>query len=486
MRAAGHSAPRLGLLGGRYEPRTVIASGGMGQVWSGRDALLGRPVAIKVLGGELAGDPSFLARFRAEAQHAAMLNHPNIAAVHDYGEQVADDGGEPLAFLIMELVEGEALATLLAPDSPLDVPRTLSILAQTAAALAAAHEAGVIHRDIKPANVLVRADGVVKITDFGIAWSAASAPLTGTGQIVGTAHYLSPEQAQGAKATPASDVYSLGVVAYECLAGRRPFDGDNTVQIALKHIDQQPAPLPADIPEPVRSLVAHAMAKDPAERIPDGAHLRDAVDRVRSHLGDRGAQAIPAAARPVRERTARGSPTAVLPAAAAALAGSADPPTGREGTRPLAAVGEAPHSRRNGRLVVAVAGVAIVLLAAILVGLMTGPGLPSTPAARTTPPTSGGSSAAARPTPARSSVDAALMVGRSVGEVRARLTALGLVPRLAPIQTASVAAGTVIAVAPTGALERGQAVTVTYAVAPPAGQGGGGGKGRDGGGDGGD
>jgi eukaryotic-like serine/threonine-protein kinase len=180
----------------------------------------------------------------------------------------------------MELVEGPSLADLLARRGRLGVGRTLSILRQLSAALAAAHEAGVVHRDVKPANVLVRPDGVVKITDFGIAASAASAALTETGQVVGTARYLSPEQARGKRGTPASDVYALGLVGYECLAGHPAFDGPDPVQVAARQVTEPPPPLPPDVPEPVRGLVQTATAKDPARRLPDGAALRDALDRV--------------------------------------------------------------------------------------------------------------------------------------------------------------------------------------------------------------
>src|SRR4051812_45886125 len=248
----------------------------MGRVWRARDTLLERPVAVKVLRSEFTGDPTFRARFRAEAQHTAALHHPNIAAVFDYGE--LEEDGERLAYLVMELVEGETLTALLEREGRLDAARTLDLLRQTSAALAAAHAAGVVHRDVKPGNILMGSDGVIKITDFGIAWSASSVPLTGTGQVVGTAHYLSPEQAEGAKATPASDVYALGTVAYECLAGRRPFDGENSVQIALKQIREAPLPLPTSVPAVVRQLVERAMAKDPAARFQDGAALRVAVD----------------------------------------------------------------------------------------------------------------------------------------------------------------------------------------------------------------
>src|SRR3712207_426210 len=273
--------PGVRTLGGRYALRSLLATGGMGQVWRADDVLLDRPVAVKLLRSEYTGDPTFLARFRAEAHHTARLVHPNIAALHDYGEVVAA-GGETCAYLVMELVEGEPLSALLTRCGRLDPQRTLDIVRQTAAALAVAHAAGVVHRDVKPGNVLVGWDGVVKITDFGIAWSASSVPLTRTGQVVGTAHYLSPEQAEGGKAGPASDVYALGAFTYECLAGRRAFDGESPVQIALAQIRDEPEPLPDDVPEPMRTLVARAMVKDPALRFPDGAAFRAAIDAVRA------------------------------------------------------------------------------------------------------------------------------------------------------------------------------------------------------------
>src|ERR1700710_1709561 len=165
--------PARRTLADRYELRALLAAGGMGQVWRAHDQLLGRPVAVKVLRSEYTGDELFLARFRAEAQHAAALSHPNIAAVYDYGEEPAIDGsGEHLAYLVMELVEGESLSVALARAGSLSPSRTLDVLRQTASALAVAHEAGVVHRDVKPGNVLVSGDGTVKITDFGIAWSA--------------------------------------------------------------------------------------------------------------------------------------------------------------------------------------------------------------------------------------------------------------------------------------------------------------------------
>ena len=202
-----------------------------------------------MLRSEYTGDPTFLARFRAEAQHAASLSHPNIAAVFDYGEEIAQDGtGETLAYLVMELVEGEPLSTLVAREGPLATETTLSLLRQTAFGLGEAHRAGMVHRDVKPGNILVRPDGSVKITDFGIAWSARSVALTRTGQVIGTPQYLSPEQAEGRPTTPASDVYALGLIGYECLTGHPAFEGDNAVTIALKQVRQDPEPLPDDLP----------------------------------------------------------------------------------------------------------------------------------------------------------------------------------------------------------------------------------------------
>jgi serine/threonine protein kinase len=266
------------LLAGRYEITAPIATGGMGEVWKARDRVLDRDVAAKVLKSEYTDDPSFLARFRNEARHTAALSHPNIASVYDYGE--TEQAGQQLAFLVMELVDGQPLVTILHEEHRLPVDWTLHVLGQSADGLSAAHRAGVVHRDIKPGNLLVRPDGVVKLTDFGIAQARDATPLTRTGMVVGTAQYLSPEQAQGMEVTAASDVYSLGVVAYECLAGVRPFDGASQVAIALAHINRPPPPLPGDVPPAVRLLVERALAKDAADRFPDGGAFADAIRRV--------------------------------------------------------------------------------------------------------------------------------------------------------------------------------------------------------------
>jgi serine/threonine protein kinase/cytoskeletal protein RodZ len=246
--------------GGRYELDSRIAIGGMGEVWEATDHVIGRTVAIKILKDEYMGDPGFLERFRAEARHAALVNHEGIASVFDYGEENGS------AFLVMELVPGEALSTILEREGSLSTDKTLDIVAQTASALQAAHAAGLVHRDIKPGNLLITPDGRVKITDFGIARIADQVPLTATGQVMGTVQYLSPEQASGHAASPATDTYSLGIVAYESLAGKRPFTGESQVAIAMAQINDAPPPLPPTVAEPVQNFVMSMIAKKPEDR----------------------------------------------------------------------------------------------------------------------------------------------------------------------------------------------------------------------------
>ncbi|MFE6735779.1 serine/threonine protein kinase [Microbacterium sp. NPDC057650] len=276
--------------GGRYELQSRIAIGGMGEVWEATDHVIGRIVAIKILKDEYMGDPGFLERFRAEARHAALVNHEGIASVFDYGEENGS------AYLVMELVPGEALSTLLERDGELSADKTLDIVAQTASALQAAHAAGLVHRDIKPGNLLITPDGRVKITDFGIARIADQVPLTATGQVMGTVQYLSPEQASGHPASPATDIYSLGIVAYECLAGRRPFTGESQVAIAMAQINEQPPPLPATVPQPVQNLVMAMIAKKPADRPSSAATVARAAQALRRGDLNSAAIAVPAIA----------------------------------------------------------------------------------------------------------------------------------------------------------------------------------------------
>ncbi|WP_255770257.1 serine/threonine-protein kinase [Pseudarthrobacter sulfonivorans] len=269
--------PTTGItLGGRFQLTTRIAIGGMGEVWKAKDLVLGRIVAIKVLKEEYTGDPGFLQRFRAEARHTALLNHVGIANVFDYGEE------EGSAYLVMELVPGQPLSSIIEHEQVLSPDRTLSMIAQTARALSVAHAQGLVHRDIKPGNLLITPDGRVKVTDFGIARLADQVPLTQTGQVMGTAQYLAPEQATGQVATGASDIYALGVIGYECLTGHRPFSGESQIAIALAQVNDAPPPLPESLPKPVRALLMSMLAKDPKNRPANAIKLSEAAEAIRN------------------------------------------------------------------------------------------------------------------------------------------------------------------------------------------------------------
>jgi len=275
------------LLADRYRLTRRIAVGGMGEVWEAADTRLDRKVAIKVLKPELCGDAEFLHRFRTEARMTASLNHPGIAAVHDYGETNAIvDGPKDTAYLVMELVEGDPLAAILAKERRISADRTLDILEQAGNALHAAHERGYVHRDVKPGNIMITPlpDGrvVVKLTDFGIAKAADAAPVTRSGMVMGTAHYIAPEQALGHEAEPSSDVYSLAVVGYECLSGHRPFLSENAVTVAMMHIRDLPPPLPPDVPPHARAVIEATLVKDPAHRYASGGEFAAAVAAVRA------------------------------------------------------------------------------------------------------------------------------------------------------------------------------------------------------------
>jgi serine/threonine protein kinase len=268
----------------RYELGRRIAVGGMGEVWEASDIRLGRDVAVKVLRPELSDDPEFLHRFRVEARTVASLNHSGVASIHDYGEDDAPQENRRTAYLVMELVRGEPLSARIA-RGPIDAEETLRIVEQAAHALHAAHERGYVHRDVKPGNILLRVDGTVKLTDFGIAKAANAVPVTRSGMVMGTAHYIAPEQASGGEAGPEGDVYSLGIVGYECLAGHRPFRADNAVAVAMMQVRDEPPPLPDTVPEHVRSLIAAVLVKDPARRYADGEEFAAAVAAVRRGEG---------------------------------------------------------------------------------------------------------------------------------------------------------------------------------------------------------
>jgi len=290
------------LLGDRYALTERLAVGGMGEVWCADDSVLGRAVAVKILRDQYADDETFRERFRAEAQHAALLVHPNVAQVFDFNE--GDEATDTPPWLVMELIRGEPLADLIAREAPLPADRVWSIVGQAASALAAAHAAGVVHRDIKPANLLLCSDGTVKVTDFGIARAAGSASVTSTGIMLGTPHYLSPEQVAGQTATAASDFYALGVLAYECLTGSRPFEGE-PMAVLIAQRDQPPPPVPESAPPALRELVTALLDKDPERRPTDGAAIAAQASRMLE--GGAGAPARPVVEAYPEEPVATGS-----------------------------------------------------------------------------------------------------------------------------------------------------------------------------------
>jgi serine/threonine protein kinase len=267
------------VLDGRYALVELIATGGMGEVWRGTDQILGRQVAIKMLAAMHADDEQFRARFQAEARYASSLSHPGITRVFDYGEHSPLGG----PYLVMELVDGQPLSEILERHGRLDPNVVLDIVAQSARALDIAHQAGIVHRDIKPGNLLIMADGTTKITDFGIAkaHSLQSMQLTATGIVMGTALYVSPEQATGSPLTGSSDIYSLGVVAYECLSGQTPFMADQPLAIAIMHKHEPVPPLPPDVPHSVADLVYAMLAKAPDGRPETAQHVADRAEVIR-------------------------------------------------------------------------------------------------------------------------------------------------------------------------------------------------------------
>ncbi|MEO6942597.1 MAG: protein kinase [Terrimesophilobacter sp.] len=446
--------PTSGLtFGGRYQLSNRIAIGGMGEVWQATDLVIGRTVAIKILKDEYLGDPGFLERFRAEARHAALVNHEGIANVFDYGEE------EGSAYLVMELVPGEALSTILERERVLATDRVLDIVAQTASALHAAHAAGLVHRDIKPGNLLITPDGRVKITDFGIARIADQVPLTATGQVMGTVQYLSPEQASGHPASPTTDIYSLGIVAYEALAGRRPFTGESQVAIAMAQINETPSDLPVTVSEPVRNLVYACIAKNPADRPASAAHLARAAQALRR--GDVGAAsaAVPGIVGESSLGTAFGQTTAtrVLPSM-------------ESYTQPMHPIVSKRRNPWTWPLIALIAILLVVLVAAIvaLLGQPKDTGRPSSPSSSTTPsetPVPSVSPSADLP-----NINISQFKGMTQSEVEAALDKLGLSYNVTEGDIAPTKADElkVYAISPAGNVQKGTTINVKiYAPIPP-------------------
>ncbi len=333
------------LIGGRYELGRQLGAGGMARVYLGHDRLLDREVAVKVLAEPYASDPQFVERFRREASAAAGLNHPNIVAVYDRGET---DGSY---YIVMEYLSGPDLKQVIRRRAPLPPLQAIDYAQQILAALGAAHRRDVVHRDVKPQNVLVAEDGHLKVTDFGIARAGAQTDMTEAGSVIGTAQYLSPEQARGDEVTAASDCYAVGIVLYEMLTGRVPFDGDRPVAVAMKQISDAPMPpheVEPGVPPELDAVVMRALAKRPSERYRTADELSRALAETRTALDG------------------SGSTTRVMPAVGPATEETRvmDPATGptRVGPPPP----DEPPAGRRRRWPWIVAGV--VLLAAIAVG----------------------------------------------------------------------------------------------------------------------
>jgi serine/threonine protein kinase len=279
-------------LDGRYRLGDQLGCGSLGEVWRATDEVLDRSVAVRILRSEVAADEGFVRHFRSRARTVSGLPHGGIAAVYDFGQTWVDVDGElsapgrdrdpePVTYLVTELVPGEALSSALAREGALGLDETLDLVAQAARALHAAHQRGVIHGNVGPSQLMVTPWGRMKVTDFGLARRVHDEPLTVTGRMLGTAYYVAPELTKGSDPSPLSDVYALGVVAYECLAGRRPFVGDNQVAVALAHLNDEPPPLPDTISRQVRVLIGLAMEKDPALRMSSAGVFAVALEDLR-------------------------------------------------------------------------------------------------------------------------------------------------------------------------------------------------------------
>jgi serine/threonine-protein kinase len=414
------------LLGGRYELQDRVGAGGFSEVWRAHDRVLERPVAIKLLDDKYARDPEALARFRAEAHNAGCLSHGNIARVYDFGEP---DPPFP-AYLAMELVDGPALSDIL-ERGPIDAAWCMDVIAQVAAGLHEAHQRGLVHRDVKPANLLVSGD-VVKVADFGISHAVDSASLTMTGVVIGSPGYVAPERASGASATPASDLYALGVVAYECLVGAPPFSGTG-LEVALAHVNQPFPELPDHVPAEVAAFVVQLTKKDPALRPADAAGVARTAARLRDALLAASATAAPAKA---------------VPGPAAAM-------TAR---RP---------SLTTGRIGLAGAAAACLLVGLVLVSMLSS--APTLPTASHRPTRTNDSSQLSRKAAAVSSVvvRSRSLAGLAVEMVVRQLHQLGLATRVVLRPTSAQPPGTVVAVYPAGRHRSGSQITIVAAVRPP-------------------
>jgi serine/threonine protein kinase len=441
------------LLAGRYRLVNQIAAGGVGEVWRAEDQMLARPVAVKLLRAEYAQHAETQARFRFEAQHAASLSHPAIAQVYDYREGDA----EFRPFLVMELIDGPSLADVLA-DGPLDSERVMDIVAQAAAGLDAAHQAGLVHRDIKPANLLLTSTGQVKITDFGIAHAAGSAPITRHGQLMGTPAYLAPERVAGQTAGPASDLYSLGILAHECLTGVRPYEG-TPMEIVLAHGQRALPALPSSVPAPVADFVADLTARDPAAR-PASARLASArAAELRDLL---------AAGRLEPDGyvlSHRAGPALTMALELPGTLGEVPPPWHATDADDLPSARQRVNRAWSRRRVALAIGAASVVAGLVgwLVSSATGGATPPVTPPASSPATSPAASRSSSPAPDTVTVDSGALIGQPVGAVEDTLQGLGLRPQVSFVTRGdqSQDPGTVVSIQPSGQVPVGSTVIVT-------------------------
>ena len=436
-------------------------------------------------------------RYTLTARHTALLNHPGVANVFDYGEE------DNSAYLVMELVPGEPLSNIIERDSTIPADRILNIIAQTARALAAAHAQGLVHRDVKPGNLIITPDDRVKVTDFGIARLANQVPLTATGQVMGTAQYLAPEQATGQTATPSSDMYSLGIIGYEALAGHRPFTGESQIAIALAQVNDTPPPLPDSVSPTARALIMCLLAKDPSERPASATALAAAIDAIRRNDVRAALKAVPALKQfmpksataatatqtqtQVQQSTATGA-TGAITAAAAPRFGSGGRFSPNPTTAPIPPVAgtgaqhvddeDEPEQKRSGIVKWVVIGVVILLVVALALWAATA--LQGSP--KNDPSGSPSVSASASPSeqepsssPATNNPDTqkqnnvtvnpAEFVGRSLLEVTNELSQMGLQVKPEGVDS-NEAKDTVLSVSPSGSVEKGTSIIVKYSNGP--------------------
>ncbi len=413
----------------------------MGEVWQGHDEVLDRTVAIKIIRPHLADDENVRARLRVEAQLAGKLHHPGIVDVFDYGEDEED--GKPVPFLVMPLIDGAPLSALLAERGSLSTGETMAIVAEIASALQVAHDAGIVHRDLKPGNILVTPDGRVMLVDFGIAHAAGGEPLTQTGALIGTADYLSPEQAAGRTATPASDLYSLGVVAYTCLSGNLPFHRDSDIATALAHIQSDTPALPETVPGEAGLLVTGLLAKDPAARPASGTAVAHQASLLATSVPPPPGHAPVLSGEPTMP-DASAAPASTLPGIVerpvSVGAGDAEDPATLVGAPSGGSAVAAEHvRRRHPRRMALLSSAVIVLIAAVLGWMLLGNGTDTV----TVP-----------------NVD-----GKSQSAATKQLEAAGFTVEVREVNVANAKAGEVVGQTPKAGTEADKASVVTLSVA---------------------